>query len=92
MDIETEILKKWGYRDGFDFRNRFDLKTRYKDYEISTVDLGLDHSFGIGEPLYYETMIFGLNDEYEYMERYSTQEEAIKGHIKAIEYVMNIKE
>ena len=49
---------------------------------VSTVWLGLDHNFSGGEPLIFETMVFpkkGNNGELD-MERYSTEEEAIKGH------------
>jgi len=53
---------------------------------ISTVFLGFDHSFGGGEPLLFETMIFGGKHD-EYQERYSTREEAIKGHKKAVKLV-----
>jgi hypothetical protein len=47
--------------------------------DISTVFLGLDHSFGKGPPLLFETMVFGgkLSDE---MNRYSTWDEAVLGH------------
>lgn len=47
--------------------------------EISTVHLGLDHSFGDGPPLIFETMVFGL-DEDEMMDRYSTEQQAREGH------------
>jgi len=49
------------------------------DSEISTVFLGLDHAFGGGKPLLYETLVFGgaLNQA---MDRYSTLEEAQNGH------------
>jgi hypothetical protein len=82
----------YGFRDDFDWENRWELKTRIKNYLISTVDLGIDHSFGIGEPLYYETMIFKEVDgqivgSMGYQERYSTEEESRIGHKKAIEYV-----
>ena len=85
-------LEKVGFRKGFSFENRFDLKTRVGNYQVSTVDLGLDHSFGIGKPLYYETMIFKIENEkvnYEdlYCVRYTTEEEARAGHEIAIEYV-----
>lgn len=43
---------------------------------ISTVWLGLDHSFGGREPLIFETMLFPSND----MDRYSTEKEATEGH------------
>ena len=53
---------------------------------ISTVWLGLDHSFGYlyGEhvPLIFETMIFGGEHD-QYQERYSTEEQALDGHARA---------
>ena len=50
--------------------------------KISTVWLGLNHNTGEGEPLIFETMVFPGEGNYEDedMERYSTLEEAIKGH------------
>lgn len=55
------------------------------DVRISTVFLGLDHSFGMGDtPILFETMIFGLKDEY--CERYSTWDEAEAGHRVAVEF------
>ena len=50
---------------------------------ISTVFLGLDHSFSGGEPILFETMIFG-GEHNNYQERYSTWEEAEAGHEKAV--------
>ena len=87
-------LEQFGFRKGFSWENRMVLHSKVGKYIVSTVDLGLDHSFGIGEPLYYETMIFNWEDETEnpfsdYQERYSTEEEAKKGHEEAIEYVKN---
>lgn len=51
---------------------------------VSTVFLGLDHSFGGSEPVLWETMIFG-GPEDQYQERYSTREKALEGHAKAME-------
>lgn len=50
---------------------------------ISTVFLGLDHSFGEGPPLLFETMVFGgaLDGE---QGRYTTWEEAEAGHRKMV--------
>lgn len=47
--------------------------------DVSTVFLGLDHSWGDGEPQIFETMVFGgaLDQE---QERYSTWAEAEAGH------------
>lgn len=54
-----------------------------RDVSISTVWLGLDHSFGHGDPLIFETMIFGGSHDQD-MWRYSTRAEAIAGHADAI--------
>ena len=88
---------KYGFREDFDLGTRFDLKTNVGKYQVSTVDLGLDHSFGIGKPLYYETMIFekernkeGFYNSLDYQVRYSTEKEAREGHKKAIQYVKNM--
>jgi hypothetical protein len=53
---------------------------------ISTVFLGLDHQFGDGPPLLWETMIFGGEHD-QYQERYSTREEALAGHQAALDLV-----
>ena len=53
---------------------------------ISTVFLGIDHNFGGGKPLLFETMIFGGEHD-NYQERYSTWNEAEKGHEKAINLI-----
>ena len=46
---------------------------------VSTVWLGLDHNYGEGEPLIFETMVFASkNDRGDLdMNRYSTKEEAL---------------
>ena len=51
--------------------------------DVSTVFLGIDHSFGSGPPLLWETMIFGGEHD-GYQDRYSTYDEAMAGHAKAI--------
>lgn len=52
---------------------------------VSTVFLGLDHSFGNEPgPVLYETMIFGGPHD-QYQERYRTWDEAEAGHKKACE-------
>ena len=48
---------------------------------LSTVWLGLDHSFNQNEkPIIFETMLFGQNGNEEDAARYSTEAEAILGH------------
>jgi hypothetical protein len=50
---------------------------------VSTVWLGLDHQFGDGPPLIFETMVFGAElDEHQW--RYATEGEALLGHQVAV--------
>jgi hypothetical protein len=53
--------------------------TQIGNIRISTVLLPIDHQFGDGPPVIFETMVFGgpLNDE---QERYCTLAEARSGH------------
>lgn len=51
---------------------------------VSTVFLGLDHSFGDeATPVVFETMILGQNND-EYQERFCTWDEAVAGHEEAV--------
>jgi len=70
----------------FEKADRKVAHTKIGEATISTVFLGLDHSFGLGPPLIYETMVFGgkLDEE---MERYSTWEQAEAGHAAMVERV-----
>ena len=63
-------------------------------YFVSTVWLGLNHNYGEGKPLIFETMVFPEKGNYSdiYMERYSTEQEAIEGHNRLVEKWKNITE
>jgi len=61
-------------------------QTELPEGEVSTVWLGLDHQFGDGPPLIFETMVFGGELDQE-CERYSTEEEAKAGHERWIQKV-----
>lgn len=54
---------------------------------ISTVWLGLDHSFGSGPPLIFETMVFSSKDDMSDLDchRYTTEAEALAGHAAMVE-------
>ena len=54
---------------------------------ISTVWLGLDHSFGAGPPLIFETMVFPAKGDMGDLdcERYSTEAEAQEGHARMVQ-------
>lgn len=49
------------------------------DARVSTVFLSLDHGFGGGPPLVFESMVFG-GEHHEAQWRYSTWQEAVDGH------------
>ena len=51
------------------------------DVSVSTVFLGLDHAFGGGPPLLFETMVFGGPLDQEQV-RYATWDEADAGHVR----------
>ncbi len=63
----------------FETADRGVARTEKNGVTVSTVFLGLDHSFGSGPPLLFETMVFGGKLDQE-QERYSTWDEAEAGH------------
>ena len=66
-----------------------DLKTYVQSKMISTVNLPESYDgMNLGS---FETMIQGYKGEWEdYSERYDTEEEAVKGHMRAIQHVMGL--
>jgi len=56
---------------------------------VSTVFLGLDHQFGAGEPVLFETMVFGGEYDGE-QDKYSTWEEAEAGHAEILAKVKGV--
>lgn len=54
---------------------------------ISTVWMGLDHSFGNGPPLIFETMVFTNRGDMRDLDsdRYSTEADALAGHAAMVE-------
>ena len=84
--IEPDLMKwaKW-----FETANRRVAEDVIGESRVSTVFIGLDHSFGIGKkPLLFETIVFGGNFDGE-LERYSTWEEAELGHKKMVKKLEN---
>jgi hypothetical protein len=65
-------------------------------YFVSTVWLfGLDHSFGVGEPLLFETMVFthaapDIEVDYHDLDcrRWTTFDEAVQGHQEIVSLIM----
>lgn len=67
-----------------DWRVKQERAVRGQGPRVSTVFLGIDHNFLGGPPLVFETMIFG-GRRHEYQQRYSTYDEAERGHRRALQ-------
>jgi hypothetical protein len=88
-------MDEWGsqYNDMCKSGTRHVADEEINGYRISTVWLGTDHDFYGNGPLIFETMIFPKNDYSEiYMDRYGTWDEAVLGHEKAKQWLLNNKE
>jgi hypothetical protein len=81
---QVKDVREWAQY--FEYANRHVANDTIGDANISTVFLGVDHRFGDGPPLIFETMIFGgpLDGE---MWRYSTWDDAETGHQMAVKRV-----
>lgn len=85
---KCENVIEWG--EWFEKADRKVAKTLIGDVCISTVFLGLNHRIGDGPPQIFETMVFG-GEKAEEMSRYSTWEEAEKGHGVMVDLVKSVK-
>jgi hypothetical protein len=83
-----EDLVEWARQ--FEKGNRKLARETTGNGDVSTVFLGLDHSFGGSTPILFETMVFGgpLDGE---QERYSTKAEAMAGHLAMVAHVKTAK-
>ena len=85
--VPTDDVMEWAKM----FKNTDNRRVAWDevgDARISTVFLGLDHSFGEGSPLLFETMVFTNQLEWDgYCERYCTWEEAETGHARILQLV-----
>ena len=77
--VACEDVLRWGrWFEGAD-NQRIVAKTPFGDGEVSTVFLGLDHSFTGGPPVLWETMIFGGPHD-GWQDRYTSRANALAGH------------
>ena len=74
--VEPDVIK---WASWFEAANRTVRRGAVGDCEVSTVFLGLDHSFGGSTPLLFETMVFGGTLDGE-QDRCSTWDEAEQMH------------
>lgn len=79
------------------FKEMFIQKTKHvadeyvNGYRISTVWFGIDHNHFGGRPLLFETMVFdgGGSGNDIYCEQYTTWDEAVEGHKRAVQWVLD---
>jgi hypothetical protein len=83
--IACPDVKEWGKK--LRMNNRFVEQSAVRDKitqdilgTLSTVFLGIDHQYGDGPPLVFETMFFSHETEERPLRRYNTWDEAHKGH------------
>ncbi|MCB1712828.1 MAG: hypothetical protein KDH96_10220 [Candidatus Riesia sp.] len=83
--VPVDDLLKWA--EEFETQDRRVRLTKLPGgYRVSTVFLGIDHQWGDGPPLVFETMVFGPKGWGEMdMDRYSTWDEAVSGHKAMVE-------
>jgi len=84
--VEADLMTWARWFEGHD---RKIARTQVGKNSVSTVFLGLDHSFGGGPPLLFETMIFPTADNDDYQTRAETREQALEQHITAIESLLS---
>lgn len=82
--VDSEEYSNWCYS----YHNLKKVKQEYiDDFYISTVFLGLDYSMDrSGIPVLFETMIFKKEEDV-YQERYTSYDDAVEGHQKAVDLV-----
>ena len=80
---DARVWGDWSKRDWNENGRRVARTEVSKDCYVSTVFLGIDHQFGEGPPILYETLVFG-GPEDQLMFRYSTREEAEEGHANTV--------
>ena len=83
--VPVDDVMEWGkWFEHADRVVQVDILGTFEEITVSTVFLGLDHSFGMGPiPVLFETMIFGGPHD-QYQERYATWDEAVAGHQVAL--------
>ncbi len=87
--VEVEDVLEWGkFFEKIEERRVKNDKFLNDSITVSTIFIGIDHSFtDEGPPILFETMIFG-GVHSEYQDRYCTWEEAEVGHLKAVELIL----
>lgn len=90
--VPTQDVRAWGAMfEDLDGR-RVGWTELTAEIAVSTVFIGLDHSFGGGPPILFETMIVGLSPDggWDHPHRYATWDQAERGHELAVEWTRSV--
>jgi len=100
FNMEGQPVSMWDWAMGIELRQDRHvgdtyLRLRGRVYRVSTVLLGLDHSFSPWphKPVIFETMVFVDGDmagEFGICERYCTKEQAKAGHARIVAEVRKL--
>lgn len=95
LDKDNKPIKSTIIKCGEWMENNPGVKSVKQEYIgdifVSTVFLGLDHAWNSDIPVLWETMIFGGEHD-QYQERYTSYEDAVKGHQTALNLIINKNE
>lgn len=83
-ELVPAASEEWGA--WFETADRTVAKTKVGEATVSTVFLAVNHSFGGGPPVLWETLVFGGPIDGE-MDRYTSRELADVGHLAMVERV-----
>lgn len=81
LAVPCDNLLKWAA--WFESSNRHVARDVTGNGDVSTIFLGINHQFGEGQPLLFETLVFGGTHD-GYMERCTTWEEAEAQHARIV--------
>ena len=88
--VQCPDVEEWAKWFGENKFKRHVADEKIGDVRVSTVFLGVDHSFGDGPPVLFETMVFGgpLDEE---TDRCSTWDQAEQMHAEMVDRVKHAK-
>lgn len=87
--VQVDSVEEWALKFNEPARIGLDEGNGYR---VSTVFLGVDHSFGSGPPLLFETMVFEKDHDEVDMERCSTYEQALFNHEYYVKQYIGLQE
>lgn len=98
-DMDGNPMSLWGFAEACDPANftdqkwiaRTHLTSGDQEWQVSTVNLFIDHGWGRSVPIHFETMVFGPFEVMdEYTQRYATKEAANEGHYNVVGALVGI--